>query len=172
MSLPFCFIVFPSFKRVCGHCKYISPSSCGTILSCVAVQSWKCHLNVRVYLCPSQSAPSLTLPASSALSIKEAIFNWRGAGVGAISHHLTDSSIWYTDSICGALQATFVDNTHTHTHRCPCTSTYVPFVSVRVGTCACVLPPSCLSELFLFSPGPISSSISCRPCPRPRAPRN
>lgn len=103
-------------------------------------------------------------------SLKEAVC-LKGAGLSAISHHLTDSSIWYTDSICCALQATILIThtdapAHLRTRLCACMWRHV---------CVCVFTPSsllsCLSGV-LFSSGPILSSISCPPCLRLCAPEN
>lgn len=90
------------------------------------------------------------------LSLKEAVC-LKGTGLSAICHHLTDSSIWYTNSICSALQATILI-TYTVAH--------VPFMCLFqekcVTVCVCVRVEvftlsSLLSFLIrlLFPRGPI-----------------
>lgn len=65
----------------------------------------------------------------------------KGTGLPAISHHLTDSSIWYTDSICCALQATML-----------ITHADAPAFSVRVLVCLCVATCACVHVcVFILS---------------------
>ena len=165
--LSFCFIVFPSLKCFCCHCKYLSPSSSGTILSEYN------HGNViltSVFICvPANQLPLSPTPPPLRSLLRKLYSSERGAGLRAISHHLSDSSIWYTDSICGALQATVTDNTHTQMPLHIYVRAFCECAWRHVRMCA---HPKLPLRAFLFSSGPIFSSISCRPCLSPCAPRN
>lgn len=149
-------------------------------IAAIYVVDWlQCnHGNVvltSVFICvlANHLPPQLRLFYFIALCLGSCLLKW--AGLSAISHHLTDSSISYTDSIRCALQTTIlIACTRMPLHIC-----VRVFVCQYVEECVCSLKYmctllsvlSCLSGL-LFSCGPIHSSISCRLCLGLCAPEN
>lgn len=150
-----------------GHCYlHLHAILCHSTLQ--PFMFWICHSIVReisvfIYVLVSVMQYPSSIP--SVCSTGSCVCMQR-AGLSAIRHHLTDSSIWYTDSICRALRVTTLitcTDAPAHSHTCLCVYTHV-----IVFTLLSLKPQS-----RSFCPlRPILSSIGCPPCFRQGALEN